>query len=204
MAPGEPPREQDDAARAPASRARRGCSAVRESRAVRESAVRRNRTIRGRRIIPGCRTVRGRPTAWDSRSLRLRGAGRRCGDGQGRSTVHHCHSGRERRGGHGGRRELDSHRHGGGYGSARDRTPRGPPAPYSDLRRLRLRQDRPHPPAHRRVCAAGRLRLVLDPNNDLARLALPWPEPPAGWLDGDAERAATYLRDTRSWCGRRA
>ena len=38
--------------------------------------------------------------------------------------------------------------------------------------------------------------VVLDPNNDLARLGLPWPEPPQGWLDGDAEKAATYLRDT--------
>ena len=38
--------------------------------------------------------------------------------------------------------------------------------------------------------------VVLDPNNDLARLGLPWPEPPRGWLDRDAERAARYLRDT--------
>ena len=38
--------------------------------------------------------------------------------------------------------------------------------------------------------------VVLDPNNDLARLGLPWPEPPRGWLDGDAKKAATYLRDT--------
>ena len=38
--------------------------------------------------------------------------------------------------------------------------------------------------------------IVLDPNNDLVRLGLPWPEPPRGWLDGDAEKAATYLRDT--------
>ncbi len=38
--------------------------------------------------------------------------------------------------------------------------------------------------------------VVLDPNNDLARLGLAWPEPPGGWLDGDAERAETYLRDT--------
>ena len=38
--------------------------------------------------------------------------------------------------------------------------------------------------------------IVLDPNNDLVRLGLPWPEPPAGWLQGDAEKAATYLRDT--------
>ena len=38
--------------------------------------------------------------------------------------------------------------------------------------------------------------VVLDPNNDLARLGRPWPEPHRGWLDGDAERAATYLRDT--------
>ena len=38
--------------------------------------------------------------------------------------------------------------------------------------------------------------VVLDPNNDLARLGLPWPEPPRGWLDRDAERAASYLRGT--------
>ena len=38
--------------------------------------------------------------------------------------------------------------------------------------------------------------IILDPNNDLARLGLRWPEPPASWLDGDAEKAATYLRDT--------
>ena len=38
--------------------------------------------------------------------------------------------------------------------------------------------------------------VVLDPSNDLARLGLRWPEPPRGWLDGDAEKAATYLRDT--------
>ncbi len=38
--------------------------------------------------------------------------------------------------------------------------------------------------------------VVLDPNNDLARLGLAWPEPPEGWLDGDAKRAASYLRDT--------
>ena len=38
--------------------------------------------------------------------------------------------------------------------------------------------------------------VVLDPNNDLARLGLPWPEPPQGWLDGDAKKAAAYLRGT--------
>ena len=38
--------------------------------------------------------------------------------------------------------------------------------------------------------------VVLDPNNDLARLGLPWPEPPGAWLPGDAEKAVTYLRDT--------
>ena len=38
--------------------------------------------------------------------------------------------------------------------------------------------------------------IVLDPNNDLVRLGLSWPEHPQGWLDGDAEKAATYLRDT--------
>lgn len=34
--------------------------------------------------------------------------------------------------------------------------------------------------------------IVLDPNNDLARLGSPWPEPPGGWFDGDAERADEY------------
>ena len=38
--------------------------------------------------------------------------------------------------------------------------------------------------------------VVLDPNNDLSRLGLSWPESPQGWLDGDAEKAATYVRDT--------
>lgn len=38
--------------------------------------------------------------------------------------------------------------------------------------------------------------IVLDPNNDLARLGDPWPEPPAGWQAGDAERAADYLAST--------
>ncbi|GII27985.1 ATPase [Planotetraspora mira] len=38
--------------------------------------------------------------------------------------------------------------------------------------------------------------IVLDPNNDLARLGDGWPEPPAGWRDGDAARAQRYLADT--------
>ncbi|MFI6244068.1 ATP-binding protein [Micromonospora sp. NPDC050795] len=38
--------------------------------------------------------------------------------------------------------------------------------------------------------------IVLDPNNDLARLGDPWPDPPAGWGPGDAERAADYLAHT--------
>ncbi|MEU5909328.1 DUF87 domain-containing protein [Micromonospora sp. NPDC047527] len=38
--------------------------------------------------------------------------------------------------------------------------------------------------------------IVLDPNNDLARLGDPWPEAPAGWGSGDAERAADYLAHT--------
>jgi len=47
--------------------------------------------------------------------------------------------------------------------------------------------------------------IVLDPNNDLARLGDPWPEPPAGWRQGDAERAARYLADTEvlTWTPRR-
>jgi hypothetical protein len=38
--------------------------------------------------------------------------------------------------------------------------------------------------------------IVLDPNNDLARLGDAWPEPPTGWGDGDAAKAAAYLIDT--------
>lgn len=38
--------------------------------------------------------------------------------------------------------------------------------------------------------------IVLDPNNDLARLGDPWPEPPAGWGAGDDRRARDYLEHT--------
>jgi DNA helicase HerA-like ATPase len=38
--------------------------------------------------------------------------------------------------------------------------------------------------------------IVLDPNNDLARLGDPWPAAPDPWLAGDAERAAMYLAET--------
>jgi uncharacterized protein DUF87 len=38
--------------------------------------------------------------------------------------------------------------------------------------------------------------IVLDPNNDLARLGDPWPEPPAAWDSGDAARARDYLDHT--------
>lgn len=38
--------------------------------------------------------------------------------------------------------------------------------------------------------------IVLDPNNDLARLGDAWPEPPSHWGPGDAERAAAYLAGT--------
>ncbi|GAA2374698.1 ATP-binding protein [Dactylosporangium salmoneum] len=38
--------------------------------------------------------------------------------------------------------------------------------------------------------------IVLDPNNDLARLGDPWPEPPPGWGPGDEERARDYLEHT--------
>ncbi|MFD9705927.1 ATP-binding protein [Lentzea sp. NPDC059081] len=38
--------------------------------------------------------------------------------------------------------------------------------------------------------------IVLDPNNDLARLGDAWPEPPGEWRDGDAEKAAAYLAGT--------
>jgi len=38
--------------------------------------------------------------------------------------------------------------------------------------------------------------IVLDPNNDLARLGDPWPQPPERWGAGDPEKAARYLADT--------
>ena len=38
--------------------------------------------------------------------------------------------------------------------------------------------------------------IVLDPNNDLARLGDAWPEPPQHWDDGDAAKAAEYLEHT--------
>jgi hypothetical protein len=38
--------------------------------------------------------------------------------------------------------------------------------------------------------------IVLDPNNDLARLGDAWPEPPADWRPDDAGRAAEYLAST--------
>jgi hypothetical protein len=47
--------------------------------------------------------------------------------------------------------------------------------------------------------------IVLDPNNDLARLGDAWPEPPERWRAGDAERAAEYLAGTEVvvWTPRR-
>ena len=38
--------------------------------------------------------------------------------------------------------------------------------------------------------------IVLDPNNDLARLADAWPDEPAPWLEGDADRARDYHQGT--------
>ncbi|MER7417202.1 DUF87 domain-containing protein [Micromonospora peucetia] len=38
--------------------------------------------------------------------------------------------------------------------------------------------------------------IVLDPNNDLARLGDPWPEPPTGWAPDDAGRARDHLENT--------
>ncbi|WP_328609597.1 DUF87 domain-containing protein [Amycolatopsis sp. NBC_00345] len=47
--------------------------------------------------------------------------------------------------------------------------------------------------------------IVLDPNNDLARLGDAWPEPPAQWDEGDAAKAADYLdhTDVVVWTPRR-
>ena len=38
--------------------------------------------------------------------------------------------------------------------------------------------------------------IVLDPNNDLSRLGMAWPEPPTAWASGDSDRAAEYLDHT--------
>jgi Helicase HerA, central domain len=46
-------------------------------------------------------------------------------------------------------------------------------------------------------CArAGVSSIVLDPNNDLARLGDAWPQSPSGWAEGDAARARDYLDNT--------
>ncbi|MFC5945649.1 ATP-binding protein, partial [Micromonospora harpali] len=55
-------------------------------------------------------------------------------------------------------------------------------------------------------CAlAGVSAIVLDPNNDLARLGEEWPDPPTGWRPGDADRAKDYLAytDVVVWTPRR-
>ncbi|MQY31695.1 ATP-binding protein [Nocardia aurantia] len=48
--------------------------------------------------------------------------------------------------------------------------------------------------------------ILIDSNNDLARLGDPWPEPPIGWGPRDADRAAEYLENTDVvvWTPRRA
>ena len=48
--------------------------------------------------------------------------------------------------------------------------------------------------------------IVLDPNNDLARLGLPWPETPSGWRAVDTSRATDYLNNTEVvvWTPRRS
>jgi hypothetical protein len=48
--------------------------------------------------------------------------------------------------------------------------------------------------------------IVLDPNNDLARLGDPWPGTPGAWLADDADRAREYLdgTDVVVWTPRRA
>jgi uncharacterized protein DUF87 len=47
--------------------------------------------------------------------------------------------------------------------------------------------------------------IVLDPNNDLARLGDPWPEQPVGWGEGDASKASDYFDnvDVVVWTPRR-
>lgn len=48
-------------------------------------------------------------------------------------------------------------------------------------------------------CAlAGVSSIVLDPNNDLARLGTQSPEPHPGWLDGDEARAERYAKEVEA------
>jgi len=48
-------------------------------------------------------------------------------------------------------------------------------------------------------CAlSGVSAIVLDPNNDLARLGLAWPESPSGWRDGDDVKAREYFAETET------
>jgi hypothetical protein len=56
-------------------------------------------------------------------------------------------------------------------------------------------------------CAlCGVSSIVLDPNNDLARLGDQWPQPPKEWPSGDAAKATDYLANTDVvvWTPRRA
>ena len=48
--------------------------------------------------------------------------------------------------------------------------------------------------------------IVLDPNNDLARLGLPWKDQPSGWRPADTSLAADYLANTEVvvWTPRRS
>ncbi|WP_329087408.1 helicase HerA domain-containing protein [Streptosporangium sp. NBC_01469] len=57
-----------------------------------------------------------------------------------------------------------------------------------------------------RCALQGVSAIVLDPNNDLARLGDPWPHAPAHWDDGDAARAEEYLAgtDVVIWTPRRS
>jgi hypothetical protein len=55
------------------------------------------------------------------------------------------------------------------------------------------------------VALRGVSTILIDTNNDLARLGDPWPAPPEGWLPGDAEDAQRYLDGTNVviWTPRR-
>ncbi|WP_207840302.1 ATP-binding protein [Williamsia soli] len=48
--------------------------------------------------------------------------------------------------------------------------------------------------------------IVLDPNNDLARLGTAWPEAPSGWSGDDAAKAAEYIANVETviWTPRRS
>ncbi len=56
------------------------------------------------------------------------------------------------------------------------------------------------------VALQGVSSVVLDPNNDLSRMGLPWPQPPQSWTEQDARSADAYFEEAEVlvWTPRRS